>query len=97
VRIVIFKKSVILGDFLCNSSTKSLIIFILRWAPENKSKMNPNAWMPFGMGPRNCVGMRFALEEAKLALAVLIKQFRFFPVEETPVSYLYFLFINSKY
>lgn len=56
-----------------------------RWTPENKSKLNPNAWMPFGMGPRNCVGMRFALEEAKMALAVLVKKFRFFPVEETPV------------
>jgi cytochrome P450 len=43
--------------------------------------------MPFGMGPRNCVGMRFAMEEMKIALCTIVKNFRFFPVAETPVSY----------
>lgn len=41
--------------------------------------------MAFGMGPRNCVGMRFALEELKMAVCALVQQFRFFPVDETPV------------
>lgn len=68
-----------------------------RWAPENKSKLNPNAWMPFGMGPRNCVGMRFALEEAKMALAVLVKQFRFFSVKETPVCNYTILYYYISY
>lgn len=56
-----------------------------RWSPENKSKRNPYAYMPFGMGPRNCVGMRFAVEELKLAICDLVRKFRFFPVPETPV------------
>ena len=43
--------------------------------------------MPFGMGPRNCVAMRFALEEVKLVICSFIKKFQFFPVEETPVSF----------
>jgi cytochrome P450 len=46
---------------------------------------NPNAYMPFGMGPRNCVGMRFAMEEIKIVLCTIVKNFRFFPVAETPV------------
>jgi len=55
-----------------------------RWNAENKAKLDPFAFMPFGAGPRNCVGMRFALEEIKMVLCSLVKDFRFFPVEETP-------------
>jgi len=54
-----------------------------RWRPESKSNLNPYAFMPFGMGPRNCIAIRFAKEELKLVLCTLIEQFRFFPVAET--------------
>lgn len=37
------------------------------------------AYLPFGAGPRNCIGMRFALAEIKLALALLVRRFRFEP------------------
>ena len=56
-----------------------------RWSPENKANRNPYAFMGFGIGPRNCVGMRFAMEEMKIAICTMIKKFRFYPVEETPV------------
>ncbi|XP_046636783.1 cytochrome P450 3A14-like isoform X1 [Daphnia pulicaria] len=55
-----------------------------RWSPENKATRSPYAYMAFGTGPRNCVGMRFAMEEMKMALCSLVQKFRFFPVEETP-------------
>jgi cytochrome P450 family 3 subfamily A len=58
---------------------------IFRWNPENKAKRSPYSFMAFGSGPRNCVGMRFAIEELKMAISALVKQFRFYPVEETPV------------
>ncbi|KAI9562840.1 hypothetical protein GHT06_010295 [Daphnia sinensis] len=55
-----------------------------RWTPENKAKRSPYAYMAFGAGPRNCVGMRFAMEELKIAICTMILKFRFFPVTETP-------------
>jgi len=44
--------------------------------PENRDQLVPYTYMPFGMGPRNCVGMRFALMEAKTAVAYLVTKFR---------------------
>jgi cytochrome P450 len=38
------------------------------------------AYLPFGMGPRVCIGAAFAQQEAALVLAVLSRQFRFEPV-----------------
>ena len=33
--------------------------------------------MGFGQGPRSCLGMRFALLEAKVALASAVREFEF--------------------
>ncbi|XP_054709649.1 cytochrome P450 3A24-like [Uloborus diversus] len=54
-----------------------------RFAPENKSKIHPMAFQSFGAGPRNCVGMRFALMEAKLALAKLLAKYKLKACAET--------------
>ncbi|CAL1268349.1 unnamed protein product, partial [Larinioides sclopetarius] len=54
-----------------------------RFAPENKTSLNSMAYMPFGIGRRNCIGSRFAQAEAKLAIFRLVKKFRFEPCEKT--------------
>ena len=43
------------------------------------------AYLPFGVGPRVCVGAQFALTEAALVLAMLIKQFRITRASTEPV------------
>ncbi|CAG7731689.1 unnamed protein product [Allacma fusca] len=55
----------------------------LRFTKENISKRHPFAYQPFGHGPRNCIGNRFALTEAKIAMAQLILNFKLEPCEKT--------------
>lgn len=56
-----------------------------RWIGENKDNLVPYTFLPFGAGPRNCVGMRFALMEAKLALVKVLRNFEFSRCEKTKV------------
>jgi len=55
-----------------------------RFLPENLT--HPQyAYMPFGLGPRNCLGMRFALLEIKLCVCNLLLKYRFNKAPETKV------------
>jgi cytochrome P450 len=51
---------------------------------EPKYKRNQNAFLSFGIGPRNCIGMKFALIELKIALVKLIMNFEILPSDNIP-------------
>uniref|UniRef100_A0A8C4LIY3 Cytochrome P450 3A n=1 Tax=Equus asinus asinus TaxID=83772 RepID=A0A8C4LIY3_EQUAS len=56
-----------------------------RFSKENKDSINPYIYLPFGAGPRNCIGMRFALMNMKLALVRMLQNFSFKPCKETQI------------
>ncbi|XP_062999457.1 cytochrome P450 3A9-like [Elgaria multicarinata webbii] len=56
-----------------------------RFSKENKDSISPYVYMPFGTGPRNCIGMRFALLTMKAAAARLMQNFTFRPCKETQI------------
>uniref|UniRef100_A0A8P4G5Z6 unspecific monooxygenase n=1 Tax=Dicentrarchus labrax TaxID=13489 RepID=A0A8P4G5Z6_DICLA len=56
-----------------------------RFSKENKQNINPYTYLPFGFGPRNCIGMRFALVMVKLALVEVLQNYSFSVCAETEI------------
>lgn len=48
-----------------------------------RAQIKPYTYMPFGHGPRNCVGMRFALLELKMITAYVIQHYRIVSTNST--------------
>ena len=51
---------------------------------ESKQNRSPYSYSTFGHGPRNCVGMRFALMQMKLILVHMVRNFKILECEKTP-------------
>lgn len=61
-----------------------------RFSPENggvKQYIDRGVFIPFGNGPRICVGSRFAIAQAKIAIAALVKNFEISINPRTPSEY----------
>ena len=54
-----------------------------RFSDENKDNINPYTYLPFGVGPRKCIGNRFALMETKVLFAYILKSFVMEKTEKT--------------
>jgi len=48
-----------------------------RFHPENRDKIDRYQYLPFGAGARTCIGASFAMQEAAIALGVLMSRYRF--------------------
>jgi cytochrome P450 len=52
-----------------------------RFSPEREAQIPRYQYMPFGAGPRICIGMSFAMLEATAMLATMLQHARFEPTE----------------
>jgi cytochrome P450 len=51
----------------------------VRFARPESATAAREAWLPFGKGPRVCIGQGFAMQEAMVVLATLLRHFRLAP------------------
>ncbi|KAK3103961.1 hypothetical protein FSP39_023273 [Pinctada imbricata] len=56
-----------------------------RFLPENRKSHAQYQFIPFGSGPRNCIGMRLGLLEFKMAFVHVIRKFQFSHSEKTKI------------
>jgi cytochrome P450 len=57
-----------------------------RFAPASEKALPPFSYIPFGAGPRVCIGNHFALMEGHLVLATLAQKLRFNLVSSAPAE-----------
>ncbi|KRT82367.1 cytochrome P450 [Oryctes borbonicus] len=53
-----------------------------RFSEENKAKRPHCSFIPFGEGPRICIGLRFGMMQIKTGLSMLLNDYRIFPDKE---------------
>ncbi|KAJ4434866.1 hypothetical protein ANN_23437 [Periplaneta americana] len=56
-----------------------------RFSEEEKAKRHHYVYLPFGEGPRICIGMRFGLMQTKVGLISLLSKYEFSVSKETPI------------
>ncbi|XP_066272658.1 cytochrome P450 3A8-like [Branchiostoma lanceolatum] len=56
-----------------------------RFTKEAREKRDPYDWLPFGAGPRNCIGMRLAMMELKVGLAKILMNYRVTTAPDTDI------------
>lgn len=56
-----------------------------RFSQENKNNIVPYSYVPFGIGPRNCIGSRFALLQMKVLIFQVLTKFMFVVIRKTQV------------
>lgn len=58
-----------------------------RFSNENKDKIVPYTYLPFGSGPRGCIGSRFALMEVKTIFSHLLRKFDIVVTKKTDIPF----------
>lgn len=56
-----------------------------RFSPEKVEARNPFTFLPFGEGPRNCIGMRFGMMQSKVAIVKLLQNYELSTCDKTTI------------
>ncbi|XP_075245810.1 cytochrome P450 3A19-like [Convolutriloba macropyga] len=62
-----------------------------RFDPEETKERSPYAFNAFGVGPRNCIGMRLALFEVKMAFVKILSKYKLMRGRDTPDTFTNYL------
>ena len=62
------------------------LCFCYSWVPEKREKMHTMSWIPFGAGPRKCIGYRFATMEITVVMVRMLQRFRIETCQNTEVN-----------
>lgn len=58
-----------------------------RWDTDKVRDRPTGSYVPFGAGPRMCIGFNFALQEVKVFLPKLIYRYKFTKAQDGPIEY----------
>lgn len=56
-----------------------------RFNDNNKHQIKSSTYLPFGAGPRNCIGSRFGLTECKIFFYHILSNFELVPIKKTQI------------
>ncbi|XP_018356444.1 PREDICTED: probable cytochrome P450 6a14 [Trachymyrmex septentrionalis] len=59
-----------------------------RFSDDAMQSRHPMSYLPFGDGPRNCIGSRFAIYQSKVGLVKILRNYKIETCDKTPIPYI---------